>query len=140
MGARIKSNKRIIYFDGVCGLCNSIVDILLKIDIEEKFLYSPLQSKYAEKNFLEKHPQYKNVHSIVLKGDKRYMIKSDAVIAIIKELKWYWKVFLFIQFLPKKLRDRAYDYIAKKRYKWFGKREKCRVPSGKNKSRFLITP
>ena len=114
------------------------MDILLKIDTEQKFLFSPLQSDYAEKKLLKEKPALKNVHSIVIKRDDKYFIKSDAVIEIIKELKWYWKIFLFIKLIPKKTRDKLYNFIARKRYDWFGKREETRTPDEDAKSRFLM--
>lgn len=125
-----------ILFDGVCNLCNGSVNFLIRRDEKGIFKYSPLQSNFSKKLIDELNiPKY--VDSIILVHKNRYYLKSDAVIEIIKELKWYWKIFLFGSILPRKLRDKIYDIIANHRYNWFGKRDECMIPTDDLKSRFI---
>lgn len=138
MGARELNlaEHKIILFDGVCNLCNGSVNFLIWRDEKGIFKYSPLQSNFSQ-NLIEKLNIPDNVDSIILVHRNRYYLKSDAVIEIIKELKWYWKIFLIGSILPRKLRDKIYDVIANHRYNWFGKRDKCMIPTEDVKSRFI---
>lgn len=130
------TEHKVILFDGVCNLCNGSVNFLIRRDEKGIFKYSPLQSNFSKKLIDELNiPKY--VDSIILVHKNRYYLKSDAVIEIIKELKWYWKIFLFGSILPRKLRDKIYDIIANHRYNWFGKRDECMIPTDDLKSRFI---
>lgn len=128
----------VIYFDGVCYLCNSVVNFLIKIDREKKLKFSPLQSIYAKNNLMVGGEHQSKIDSIIFQKEGKYFIKSDAVIEIIKQLSWYWRIFLIATVLPKKLRDRLYDFTADHRYNWFGKMGKCMIPTDDVKSRFLL--
>lgn len=129
---------KIIYFDGVCYLCNSLVNFLLKIDIDNKLKFSPLQSHFAERELKNSNINLEEIDSIILQVGSKFFIKSDAVIKIIKELKWYWQGLLVIKILPKNIRDKLYDFVANRRYGWFGRKDECMVPSDEIKSRFII--
>lgn len=139
MGARQidLENKKIILFDGVCNLCNNSVNFLIRRDIKSIFLFAPLQSNFGEVLTAKMNIPQK-IDSIILISENKYYIKSDAVIEIIKQLKWYWRMFIIIKILPLKFRDFLYDFIANSRYKWFGKRDSCMIPDGNVKSRFLV--
>lgn len=128
----------IIYFDGVCYLCNSLVNFLLKIDKDNRLKFSPLQSNFAERELKNSKINLKEIDSIILQVDSKFFIKSDAVIKIIKELRWYWRIFLIAKIFPLKLRDKLYDFIADHRYKWFGKKDSCMIPTNDVKSRFIV--
>lgn len=139
MGARQidLENKKIILFDGVCNLCNNSVNFIIRRDIKSIFLFAPLQSNFGEVLTAKMNIPQK-IDSIILISENKYYIKSDAVIEIIKQLKWYWRMFIIIKILPLKFRDFLYDFIANSRYKWFGKRDSCMIPDGNVKSRFLV--
>ena len=128
----------IVYFDGVCYLCNSLVNFLIKIDTNRNLSYSPLQSEFAKRNLENTQINFSKVDSIIVQKRDKYFIKSEAISLIIKELNWYWRILLIFNFLPISWTDKLYDYIAEKRYKWFGIKEKCMIPTEGVKSRFLI--
>ena len=138
MGKWRSMNDVVIYFDGVCYLCNSVVNLLIKIDGEKKLKFSPLQSNYAKNNLLDRGTYFSTVDSIILQKEGKYYIKSEAIIEIIKQLNWYWMIFLIGRILPKNLRDSLYDFVANNRYKWFGKKDVCMIPTDDVKSRFIL--
>jgi len=139
MGARQfdLENKKIILFDGVCNLCNNSVNFIISRDTKSIFLFVPLQSDFG-KELTAKMNIPPKIDSIILVSENKYYIKSDAVIEIIQELKWYWRMFIIIKILPRKFRDLLYNFIANNRYKWFGKRDSCMIPDENVKSRFLV--
>lgn len=123
----------IIFFDGFCGLCNSFVDFVLKKDREAIFKFAPLQGNTA-KSVGVSLDQY---HSVVLfTGGKKY-IKSSAAIKIISDLGGGYATLKLLLIFPAFIRNAVYDFIAAKRYKWFGKRETCRIPKPEERLRFL---
>jgi predicted DCC family thiol-disulfide oxidoreductase YuxK len=130
-------NKSIIFFDGVCNLCNSSVNFVIKHDKKAQFLFASFQSDAAKEILL--HFNLKNFDSetvILVEGQKLYD-KSTAALKIAKRLDGGFKLFYAFLILPKYFRDWIYDLIAKNRYRWFGKRENCIIPSAKLKNRFL---
>ncbi len=130
-------NKSIILFDGVCNLCNASVNFVIKHDKKKQFLFASFQSDAAKEILL--HFNLKNFDSetvILVEGQKLYD-KSTAALKIAKRLDGGFKLFYAFLILPKNFRDWIYDIIAKNRYRWFGKRENCIIPSAKLKNRFL---
>jgi len=130
-------NKKIILFDGVCNFCNGSVNFLIRRDFKKVFNFSPLQSDYG-RLIIEKLNIPKQIDSIILVVNDEYYIKSNAVIKIIKELKWYWRILIVVKILPQKTRDAIYDFVANNRYKWFGKKDSCMIPTDDIKARFLL--
>jgi len=129
------SNKNIVFFDGLCGLCNSFVDFLLRIDRNNKLLFATLQGKTAKEYLPES--QISDLDTLVyLKGD-RQLIKSTAVLQILSDLGGFWKVVIIFKLLPRFIRDAVYEFVAKNRLKWFGKRPSCRMPTEGELSRIL---
>jgi predicted DCC family thiol-disulfide oxidoreductase YuxK len=125
--------ERLILFDGVCNLCNGSVNFIIDRDPSEKFMFASLQSASAEK-----YLQSANyMDSIVYIKRDHIWYKSDAVLEIARELGGLWPVFCVFKIIPKKVRDWVYDWVASNRYRWFGKREVCRVPTKELKDRFL---
>lgn len=132
-------NKPIILFDGVCNLCNSSVNFIIKKDRKKIFKFTSLQSDVAKKLLLQiESKKFKNsLDSIALIKDNKIYYKSTAALIISKELQFPFNIsFLFI-IIPKFIRDFFYDVIAKNRYKWFGRNKTCRVPTKKEMGRFL---
>lgn len=128
----------IVYFDGICYLCNSLVDFLIKIDKRKKLKFSPLQSDFAQKELKNSTIDLSEVDSIIVQKGNKIYIKSDALIEVIKQLSWYWRIFLIIKIFPQKFADKIYDYIAKNRLKWFGRKNECMIPTEEVKSRFIL--
>lgn len=129
-------NKKIILFDGVCNLCNGSVNFLIRRDFKKEFNFTPLQSNFG-KLLVEELNIPKQIDSIILVINDEYYLKSNAIIKIIKELKWYWRILIVVKILPQKTRDAIYDFVANNRYKWFGIRKECMIPTEDIKSRFI---
>lgn len=132
----MEANKnKVIFFDGVCGLCNGFVNFILSVDNKKQFLFSPLQSEYAKTNLpAEMTTDLKSV--VYLKDGKQYS-KSDAVLRIMNDLGGIWKLSQLGKALPENLRNKAYDMVAANRYKLFGRKETCRLPSADERNRFV---
>jgi predicted DCC family thiol-disulfide oxidoreductase YuxK len=128
--------RPIIFFDGVCGVCNAFVDIMLRIDKRQVFLFAPIQGETARKHLppLGENP---GEWSIVLLDGAGLLARSDACMAIARRLGGVWRVVAWLRFMPRVLRDGTYRVIARNRYRWFGKRETCRVPTAEERARFL---
>ncbi|MEH7545993.1 MULTISPECIES: thiol-disulfide oxidoreductase DCC family protein [Bacillaceae] len=128
--------ERIILFDGECNLCNSSVQFILKRDPKGIFTFTSLQGMTGQE-ILIKHGLELNINSFVLmEGDKLYL-KSEAALRVCKQLNGLWPLFTFLLAVPPFVRDFVYNLVAANRYKWFGKRKTCLLPSPKWKSRFL---
>jgi predicted DCC family thiol-disulfide oxidoreductase YuxK len=126
----------VLFFDGVCGLCNSVVDFILEKDRESRFKFSPLQSNYAAQRLTLE--QTKDLKSLVLIEDGKVFEKSDAVIRISMHLGGFWHLGALLRVFPKFLRDLGYRTIAANRYRWFGKKESCRFPTAQERERFIM--
>ena len=130
-------NKKIILFDGVCNLCNRTIQTIIKNDKNDVFRFAPLQSDIGLQIVNERGIDTKNLDSVVLiEPGVAYYNKSTAAIEIAKHLKKYsW--LRFFKPLPEGFRDLVYDFIANNRYKWFGKKESCMIPTPELQNLFL---
>ena len=124
----------VIFFDGVCGLCNWGVSSLLRIDKGHVFKFAPLQGETARKR-LQIEPQ--NMESVILSLNGRLYFRSDAVLRSLAPLGRLWRIPMVILAVPRSLRDIVYDFIARHRYRWFGKREVCCLPTPEERLYFL---
>jgi len=129
--------KPIIFFDGVCNLCNASVQFVIKRDKQGKFLFSSLQSEEAEELLPPELVKPGDYQSIVLKEGEGIKTKSSAALTIAKHLSGLWPVLYIFMVIPKFLRDSVYDIIARNRYKWFGRKDECTIPSPEFKKRFI---
>lgn len=130
-------NKSIILFDGVCNLCNASVNFVIRHDKKGQFLFASFQSDAAKQILLQFNLKNLNLDSIVLIEDRKIYEKSTAILRITKLLNGGFKHLYFLIAIPIPLRDWLYSLIAKNRYRLFGKRESCTVPSPELKNRFL---
>ena len=129
--------KYILLFDGVCNLCNGFVQFMIKRDPNGKFKYASLQSDTARKLLSRFGLPKDDFDSFVLiKGDK-YYLKSTAALQVLKELGGVWSLFYAFIVLPRSFRDFIYDGVAKNRYRIFGKRNECMIPTPDLERRFL---
>jgi predicted DCC family thiol-disulfide oxidoreductase YuxK len=126
---------KVVFFDGVCNLCNSWVQWLIKRDKKNVLYYSSLQSSYATQHITD--PEILSTDSIVFFVNSTFYTKSSAVFQICKQLAWPYRLVLIFYIVPGFIRDYVYDTVAKNRYKWFGKRATCMVPDASLKSKFL---
>lgn len=134
---KVSNKKSIILFDGVCILCNSSIQFVLKHDIKQQFLFASLQSDAAQKLLLQFNYKNSNLNSIILIEDDKIYEKSTAALRISKELNPLWNMLYIFIIIPKGIRDIVYNFTAKNRYKWFGKRDTCLVYSEEYKKRFI---
>lgn len=130
-------NKKIILFDGVCNLCNEAIQKIIKNDKKDMFRFAHLQSDLARQIINERGIDTANLESVILlEPGVAYYHKSTAVIEIAKDLEKYsW--LRFFRPLPEGLRDSIYEFVAKNRYKWFGKKESCMIPTPELQALFL---
>lgn len=131
------NDKSIILFDGVCNLCNSSVNFIIKHDSKEHFLFASLQSDAAKEILLHYNYENLNINSIILIENGIIYKKSTAVLKISKSLNGIISTSYLFIIVPKFLRDWIYTRIARNRYQLFGKKDKCMVPSKETKKRFL---
>lgn len=136
---KIPKNKQLILFDGVCNLCNSSVLFIIKRDKNNTFLFAPLQSKIGQAVINEFNIDTTKTDSILLYNPEERKIyhKSTAALTIAKQLTFPVNIMAAFKILPTSLTDLFYDFIAKNRYKWFGKKEACMIPTPELKSKFL---
>jgi predicted DCC family thiol-disulfide oxidoreductase YuxK len=134
---KLISQQSFIFFDGVCNLCNSTVQFIIKKDTKNIFSFASLQSD-AARNILLQYPEESfELNSIILISSHKVYLKSSAVLRIFWKLGKGYKLLFAFWIVPKPIRDVVYDYIAKNRYKWFGKSETCMLPNEDLKKRFL---
>jgi predicted DCC family thiol-disulfide oxidoreductase YuxK len=131
------ANKPLILFDGDCGLCNKLVQFVIRRDKGHKFLFAPLQSKFGQA-FLRQDGIFANDYeSFIYITNNEIFKKSTAAFKLLKDLGGIWKVpYLFI-ILPKPLRDWVYKLVAKNRFRVFGKQNYCIMPSEELRGQFL---
>ncbi len=129
----MKNDHPVIFFDGVCGLCNRFVDFVIRRDKEKKFLFAPLQGTTASKHNIS----LGKYNSVVLWQGGKYQVKSSAAIAILAQLPGLFRLTKILLLIPEIIRDWVYDIVADNRYRWFGKKEVCRIPSKEEQLRFM---
>jgi predicted DCC family thiol-disulfide oxidoreductase YuxK len=122
----VNQKKPVILFDGICNLCNASVNFILKRDKNQLFRYVSLQSEEGEK-LISHYAIPKNVDSVILIKNKEVYLESEAAVEIAAMLPRPWSWMASFSIIPRKLRDKIYRCIARNRYRWFGKRETCRV-------------
>ncbi len=125
----------VVYFDGVCGLCNQFVDFLILEDDEEVFKFTPLQGEHAAHNLDSRATQ--SMESVVLQEGQVTWVRSDAACQIMIRLGGVWAVMHLALWIPRSVRDRAYHFVAKNRYVVFGKKDSCRIPTKEEMARFI---
>lgn len=128
--------KNVIFFDGVCHLCNGAIDYVLRRDRHGVFQVASLQGRTAETLLTEN--ERKSLESIILYQDGQRLTKSQAILTILSHLGWPEKILAFFgRVVPTKLANLVYEFVARNRYRWFGTRETCRLPSPEERERML---
>lgn len=138
-GVEIESglSNPVVLFDGVCNLCSSVVKFTISRDPDGIFRFASLQSE-AARFFLNKFGlSTEDFDSFVLIERDKHFLRSTAVLRLCKRLKGLWPLLYLLIIIPRPLRDFVYNIVAENRYKWFGKKEECFVPSPDINSRFL---
>jgi len=127
--------QKVVLFDGVCNLCNTSVQWLIRHDKNQIFKFASLQSDYAAEHL--KNSEYQFIDSIILLDNDRIYSKSSAVLRILKRLRLPYNLLWVFIIVPPFVRNFVYDVVARNRYKWFGKRATCMMPSDELKARFF---
>jgi len=132
-----KNNHKVILFDGVCNLCNSTVTYVIKRDKKDVFRFAALQDS-AGQVLIKKHGiDTSKVDSILfVDGDKIYA-KSTAALKIAKNMNGLYPLLYGFMIVPNFIRNWVYDYVASNRYRWYGKKESCMIPTPELKRKFL---
>lgn len=138
-GRWLKSKPKqsgIVFFDGICGLCNKFIDFLLSEDKNDTLTYAPLQGDTAKMKLSK--DELENVNTIIYQEENKTYKLSDAILKILGSLGGIWKLVIIFRIIPKFIRDKLYKYVASNRYKWFGKKETCRIPTPEERSKILM--
>lgn len=131
------SAQPVILFDGVCNLCNRSVQYVIKHDPAASFKFASLQSNTGQQLLRQYNIATNDMYSFVLIKDGKAFTRSTAALKVAKDLKGLIKLLYGFIIVPKFIRDAVYNIIAKNRYRWFGKRNECMIPTPSLKERFL---
>ncbi len=134
---RVDEQQTIVFFDGVCNLCNGTVQFLIRNDKSKLLTFCSLQSERGAEVMKQVSKQGGTPKSIILLAGNRYYTKSTAVLKIAQKLGGRWALLYPFILIPGPLRDLVYDLVAKNRYRWFGRSETCMVPDPSLAARFL---
>lgn len=135
---KLPKDKKILLFDGVCNLCNDSVLKIIRYDNKDIFRFVSLQSDFGQQITNHLGIDTSTIDSVILyEPGVSYEIKSTAALNIMFEFGGIWKLTRVLGYLPEGFRNFIYDYIARNRYKWFGKKEQCMIPTPELKSKFL---
>ena len=133
----VHDDHPVILFDGVCNLCEGFVQFVIRNDPDALFRFAPLQSEPGRERLQVCGLDDEGIESVVLVADGQCYRKSDAVIRTATRLGWPYRLLGPTRILPRSVRDLAYDFVADRRYRWFGQKDQCLMPTPDIKSRFL---
>ena len=131
------AGKSVLLFDGYCNLCSGSVVFILKRERKDTFRFASLQSAFAQNLLEEYRINGEAPDSIILIENNKVYYQSTAALRIVKQLKWPWPLLYGLIIIPRFIRDPVYGFIARNRYKWFGKREQCFMPGKDMSYKFL---
>lgn len=134
----LPKDKKIILFDGICNLCDATVQYVIKKDVNDVFRFVAIQSELGQKIIDYIKVDTSQTDSIILYiPGKAYYVKADAAFNIAKDLEGLISLTSYLTILPNFLKNFGYDFVAKNRYKWYGKKDSCMMPTPELKSKFL---
>lgn len=135
---KIPKDKKLILFDGICNLCNSSINYVIKHDKDDVFMFAPLQSKVGKKIINDHNIDASKTDSIILyEHSKGVSFKSTAALKIASRLGFPRNLMAIFYVIPAFIRNWVYDYIAKNRYNWFGKQDACMIPTPELRKKFI---
>ena len=129
--------EAVVLFDGVCSLCNGVVDFIIRRDRQKRFRFASLQSPTGRRLAEECGLAADALSTLVLMEGGRCYTHSEAVLRIVRHLQFPWRLACGFRVAPRYVRDAAYRVVARHRYRWFGRRETCRVATAAERERFL---
>lgn len=127
----------VVLFDGGCALCDAAIRFVIDHDPAGKFAFAPLQSPEGQAAAARCGVSTETIHTVVLLAGDRCHTRSTAALKIARRLDGPWPLLYGFILVPRPVRDRVYDWVAKNRYRWFGRQDACRVPSPETRRRFL---
>jgi predicted DCC family thiol-disulfide oxidoreductase YuxK len=127
---------RVIYYDGLCGLCDRFVGFVLPRDRRQRYHVAPLQGQTARSRLPDLDDPAEST-TVIFDDEGTLRVRSDAAIAILTGLGGVWRGAGLFRLVPRPLRDAVYDWVARRRRRWFGRRDACRIPSPEERERFL---
>ena len=127
----------IILFDGVCNFCNSAVNFAIKRDKKNHLKFTPLQSDVAQKLLFDNNLRLDDLRTFVLIENSKIYTQSTAALRVFRQLDGLWPLMYGFMIVPRFIRDGIYNWISKNRYRWFGKKETCMIPTAGVRARFL---
>jgi predicted DCC family thiol-disulfide oxidoreductase YuxK len=130
-------DQPIVLFDGVCNLCNSAVQFVIRHDKKNIFLFTSLQSDAGQKLLAQYDLPLDELSSFILITNNKAYTRSSGALRVVKKLKGLWPLLYGFIIVPKFIRDGVYNWVGRNRYKWFGKKEACMIPTPELKARFL---
>ena len=130
-------SQPILLFDGVCNLCNGFVQFIIRRDPEGMFRFASLQSELAQELLKERGLDPAALDTVVLIDGERAFTRSDAALQVAGRMGGAWPLLKVFRVLPRAWRNAVYDWVARHRYRWFGKKDQCMVPTPELRSRFL---
>jgi predicted DCC family thiol-disulfide oxidoreductase YuxK len=131
------NSKSIVYFDGVCNLCESSVQFIIRKNKKKNIQFASLQGSHGQAFLIENNFNTSEFSSLVYVEKGKIYAKSSGALRITKQLKGLWPLMICFLIVPKFIRDAVYNYVAKNRYKWYGKKTSCWLPTLELKQRFL---
>lgn len=134
---KLPKNKQLVLFDGVCNLCNSSIIFIIKNDVNNVFYFAPLQSDTGKLITKQFGINTSKTDSILLYNTNAVYSKSVAALKIASKLKFPYNLLVVFRVIPPFISNVVYDFIARNRYKWFGKKESCMVPTPQLSAKFL---
>jgi predicted DCC family thiol-disulfide oxidoreductase YuxK len=136
--------ERVVYFDGVCGLCNGLVDFLIRHDRRRRLRFAALQSRFASRHLgaspqsgAPNHGSDIDLSTVIFVDDGRRYLRSTAALRAIAELGGAFSGLRVLLLIPRPLRDAVYDIVARNRYRLFGRRDVCRIPTAQDREWIL---
>ena len=129
--------QSVIFFDGLCNLCNGAVQFIIERDTNNVYHFASLQSDFAKNELSKFDIDTAQMNSFILLENGKIYQRSTAALRVAKKLNGLWPLLYVFIIVPPFIRNAVYNYIAKNRYKWFGKQESCWVPTPELKSKFL---
>lgn len=137
MDTDISQTSPIVLFDGVCNLCNSVVQLVIKYDKKKQFRFASLQSHFGQTILQQFHLPATEFNSFIFLENGKLYTKSTAALRMAKKLGGAWQLLYGLMIVPPFIRNGVYNWVASNRYKWYGKQETCRLPTPDLKSRFI---
>ena len=131
------NNHIIVLFDGVCNLCNGSVQFIIKRDVKSIFRFASLQSTYAQDQLLKFGLSPIGLYSVMVIENGKLYQRSDAILRVLAKLGGFWYVLSGFKIIPRFLRDGLYNAVAKNRYRFFGKKDQCMIPTPELKARLI---